>query len=103
MKKSSKVPLNQKIDYFELLDRSTNQSKIKSLSRKKQMQDVVKQLPDTPEVIARRAEIEAIKHEIYLLVNTDVISKIDLIEEHMIQERRAELIFCKKVLETEVA
>jgi len=100
----------QKIDYFELYEKKDDKSEI-TINRSfilnlvheisnTQVNKIEKKLEITPSQERRKVEIEAIKAELFLLRTngTTRVNKIDKVDNY----RRKELIYCKKILQSEI-
>jgi transglutaminase/protease-like cytokinesis protein 3 len=109
MKKSSEFSIKKRVDYFELLDKSTSQMKINyntnseenSASNAKVNINNNTAVFESETVRKRKAEINAIKAELYQLITTG-LSRIDVVDDTFTKKRREELINSKKFLEDEV-
>ncbi len=107
MKKSAAFLANKKTDYFELFEKK--KSKVRITLKTKQKEEVAFGEKTThnrfisAEDRDRRIEIKAIKAEIYRLLTArePQTTRIQM-QKKSVEDRRAELIYCKQILEANV-
>ena len=107
MEEESEFIRQKKIDIIEELfaepkKKNKNRYKEEDAIEITLVKKVVKRFVETPAVIARKAEIEAIKNVICQLL-TNQESVFVQSDEYSVEHRREELLYCKKVLAAETA